>query len=168
MPGANVTIIAEDLSTLSPKKLGKRLEQLTADALPCLGIAAYEASPGDGLTTALSVDSRGRRDVHDLVRVVQSEPGGFATVSWSRCGGRRSRAVVLLLHVAMERPVRCTFDVRFDIGDHASDAIRAGLPLLLAAERFALSFDRTPDRPDGLVWIGAPAIREPLVQALAA
>jgi hypothetical protein len=67
----------------------------------------------------------------------------------------------------MESPVRCAFDVRFDIGDHASDAIRAGLPLLLAAERFALSFDRPLDQPDGLVWIGAPSVRDPLVRALA-
>ena len=48
------------------------------------------------------------------------------------------------------------------------EGLPAGLPLLLAAERFALSFDRGPDEGGGLFWIAAPAVRDPLVQALTA
>jgi hypothetical protein len=44
--------------------------------------------------------------------------------------------------------------------------MRIGLPLLLAAERFAVSFDRPPDQPEGLLWIGAPTVRDPLMQAM--
>jgi hypothetical protein len=34
--------------------------------------------------------------------------------------------------------------VRFDVGDEASDPLRAALPLLLAANGFALAFDSLP------------------------
>ena len=76
-------VILDDLSTLPPKKLVRRLEEVAADALPCLGITAHEASPEAGLTTGLWVDDRGRRDLHDLVRVVETDPGGYATVAWA-------------------------------------------------------------------------------------
>jgi hypothetical protein len=162
-----VGAILEDHSSLSPRKLGRRLQALAADALPCLGVVAYEANPEDGLTTALWVDSRGRRDVRDLVRVVETEPGGSASVAWSRLGAPGRGTVVLLLRVAIERPALCAFDVRFDISQHRQDPARGGLSLLLAAERFALAFDERPDPASGLVWIPAPAVRDALGEAVA-
>ena len=159
--------ILEDHSSLSPKKLGRRLEALATAALPCLGVFAYEASPRDGLTTALWVDSRGRQDVRDLARVVETEPHGCATVAWSRLApSRRNRTTLLLLRVAFERPVECAFDVRIDVGAHREDLARRWLRLLLAADRFALAFDERPEATGGLVWVPAPAVQEPVADVL--
>jgi len=105
--------------------------------------------------------------VRDLVRVVETEPGGYAIVAWSRLApSRRHRATRLLLRVAIERPVECAFNVRIDLGEHREDPARRWLPLLLAAERFALAFDERPEAARGLVWVPAPTVREPVAAAL--
>jgi hypothetical protein len=64
--------------------------------------------------------------------------------------------------------VHCEFTVGFDVHDHASEPLRATLPLLLAANRlvFALDGPVDPERP--LVWIAAPVVREPVLELLTA
>jgi len=42
------------------------------------------------------------------------------------------------------------------------------MPLILAADRFALSFDRDPDPNRPLLWVAAPAVRECVLEVLAA
>lgn len=136
-----MTVILDDLSTLPPKKLARRLEELAADALPCLGVTAYEASPEAGLTTGLWVDDRGRRDVHDLVRVVETEPGGYATVAWAGLSpSERTPYWRLLLRVRFERPVQCDFDVRIDVEAAGTSEPGSLVALLLAARSFAVHF----------------------------
>ena len=102
----------EDVTGLSPKRLGRRLEEFWRESLPCLSIVPWEANPESGLTVALSIEPRGRRDVTDLGRVVESEPSGTATLAWSSLSPKRSHPTWrLLLHVCLERPVRCEFVV---------------------------------------------------------
>lgn len=157
----------EDLSTLPPKKLVRRLEELADGALPCLGVNAYAASPSDGLTVGLSVDSRQRRDVLDLVRVVESEPRGWAVVAWATLTPSRKRpAWTLLLRVELERPVRCLFAVRFDVEPHPDAPILQALPLLLAANAFAISFDAPADGVAPVVLVSAPVIRDAILSVL--
>jgi hypothetical protein len=157
----------EDLSTFPPKKLVRRLEELADGALPCLGVNAYAASPGDGLTVGLSVDSRKRRDVLDLVRVVESEPGGWAVVAWATITPSRKRpAWTLLLRVEFERPVRCAFAVRFDVQPHPNEPAIQALPLLLAANAFAISFDAPADGVAPVVLVAAPVIRDAILSVL--
>ena len=163
---SNVARILEDLSTLSPKKLQRRLEELAEDALPCLGIYAYAASPEDGLTTVLWVDSRRRRDVLDLARVVETEPGGFATVAWSRVS-LRSRSSTLLLRASFDRPVRCAFDVRIDVPLDTLGRRRSDVLLLAAASSIALSIDTSPLCDKLTVCVSAPASNESLLELLA-
>ena len=62
----------------------------------------------------------------------------------------------------------CSFVVRFDIRDNASDAMRSSLPLLLAASGFALAFDRLPETERPLAWIPAPAVRDCMYEVLGA
>jgi len=62
--------------------------------------------------------------------------------------------------------VLCSFVVRFDIRDEASDAMRSSLPLLLAASGFALSFDQLPQTGRPLAWIPAPAVRDCMYEVL--
>jgi hypothetical protein len=165
----NVISILEDLTTLSPKRLERRLEELAREALPCVSAVAFEASPDDGLTVGLWVESEGRRDVLDLARVLESEPGGHVATGWSLLSPSRSSPHWrLLLRVHFERPVLCSFVIRFDIRDHVGDEIRGALPLLLAASGFALSFDGLPREERPLTWIPAPAARECVHEVLAA
>jgi len=162
-----VNVILEDLTTLPPKRLEKRLEALARDALPCPAATVFDGNPNDGLTVALHVDSRGRGDVLDLARVVEDDGAVQASCGWSLLTpSRRHRNWRLLLRVSFERPVKCVFTVGFDVLDHPNDPLRATLPLLLAANRFIFDFDGRldPDRP--LVWIAAPAARECVLAAL--
>jgi hypothetical protein len=63
--------------------------------------------------------------------------------------------------------VSCSFVVRFDVLEHPSDSLYGAVPLLLAADRFALAFDGAPaEQP--LVWVTAPAARECVLEVLAA
>src|SRR5581483_11275294 len=48
--GANVSGILEDLTTLSPKRLEKRLESLSREALPCRAVSVFDGNPEEGLT----------------------------------------------------------------------------------------------------------------------
>jgi hypothetical protein len=156
-----VTSIAEDLTKLSPKRLARRLEELSREALPCVSASVFEGNPRDGLTVGLWVESRGRGDVVDLARVLASEPGGHVVTAWSLLRpGRAQPHWRLLLRVEFERPVSCVFVVQFDIRKHAHDRLWQALPLLLAAEGFAIAFDRSPDDVDSLLWVPAPAARE--------
>ena len=160
--------ILEDLTRLTAKRLERRLEELAREALPCVSAVAFEASPEEGLTVGLWVESQGRRDVLDLARVLETEPGGHVATGWSLLSPSRSHPYWrLLLRVHFERPVLCSFVVRFDIRDDASDAMRSSLPLLLAASGFALAFDRLPQTGRPLAWIPAPTVRDCVYEVIA-
>jgi hypothetical protein len=88
--------------------------------------------------------------------------------AWALLSPNRSHAYWrLLLRVHFERPVLCSFVVRLDIRDHPSDPLRAALPILLAADRFALGFDDEPSKKQRLLWVSAPAARECVLEVLA-
>lgn len=157
----------EDLTALPPKRLEKRLEALARDALPCRAITVFDGNPDDGLTVALHVDSRRRRDVLDLARVVEDDPIVQASCGWSLlASGRRHPRSQLLLRVSFERPAACIFTIGFDISDHPNDPLRAKLPHLLAADGIVFDLDGRlePDRP--LLWIAAPAARDCVLDML--
>jgi hypothetical protein len=164
-----VTTILEDLTNLNPKRLERRLEQLAREALPCGSALVFSGDPDEGLTVGLRVESQGRRDVLDLARVLEIEPDGHVFSAWALLTPSRSHPYHrLLLRIHFERPVRCSFVVRLDVRDHPSDLLRARLPLILAASRFALSFDGPPGRDQPLLWVSAPAARECVFETLAA
>jgi hypothetical protein len=159
--------ILEDLTTLPPKRLEKRLEALARDALPCRSATVFDGNPHDGLTVALYVDSMRRGDVVDLARVVEDDAAVSASCGWSLLApSRRHPRWRLLLRVSFERPVVCAFTVGFDISEHPSDPLRAVLPLLLAANRFVFDLDGRLDPERPLVWIAAPAARECVLDVL--
>lgn len=161
--------IIEDLTKLSPKRLARRLDELAHDALPCLSATVFDGSPDEGLTVGLGVESEGRRDVLDLARVLEIEAGGYLTSAWSLLHPNRAQPYWrLLMRVEFERPVSCSFVLRFDVRDHPSDPLRVALPLILAADRFALSFDGDPEPDRPLLWVSAPAARECVLEVLAA
>lgn len=160
--------ILEDLTTLSPRRLEKRLGQLSKDALPCIGVWVADGGRKHGLTVALHVDARGRRDVVDLARVLEEEPAGLVASAWALLPPANRRAASrLLLRIDFERPVRCAFVVRFDIGSHPDDPLRAALPLLLAASWFLLVTEDSADAEKPEVWFAAPPVRECLVGLIA-
>lgn len=159
----------EDLTKLPPKRLARRLDELAHDALPCVSATVFDGSPQEGLTVGVSVESEGRRDVLDLARVLEIEPGGYVVSAWSLLHPNREHPYWrLLMRVQFERPVSCSFVLRFDVRDHPSDPLRAALPLILAADRFALSFDREPEPDQPLLWVAAPAARDCVMDVLAA
>jgi hypothetical protein len=75
--------VVESLTALKPKRLERRLEALARDALPCVSAVVSHGDPEHGLTVALCVQSQGRRDVLDLARVLETEPGGYVETGWS-------------------------------------------------------------------------------------
>jgi hypothetical protein len=161
--------ILEDLTKLTPKRLERRLEELAREALPCVAAVAFDANPEEGLAVGLWVESQSRRDVLDLARVLEIEPGGHVATGWSLLSQSRFHPYSrLLLRVHFERPVLCSFVVRFDVRDKASDAMRSSLPLLLAASGFALAFDQLPETGQPLAWIPAPAVRDCVYDVLGA
>lgn len=161
--------MVEDLTTLPPKRLERRLEQLADDALPCVSATVFGGNPEEGLTVGVWVESQGRRDLLDLARVLESEPGGHVAAGWSLLSPKRGQSSWrLLLRVHFERPVKCSFVVQFGIGDDVNDPMRTVLPLLLAASGFALGFDGFPDSERPVAWIPAPAVRECVFEVLAA
>jgi hypothetical protein len=162
-----VITVLDDLTTLAPRRLVRRLNQLAQEALPCHAATLFSGSEGAGLTVALHVDSRRRRDVIDLARVVDDDPRAHGSCDWSLLPPTRWRGHWrLLLRVSFERPVQCLFTVSFDIRRHANDPLRPSLPLLLAASQLVFVFDRGLADQWPLVWIGAPAAREPLLELL--
>jgi hypothetical protein len=164
-----VNVVLEDLTTLPPKRLEKRLEELAHDALPCNAATVFDGNPEEGLTVALHVDSRRRGDVLDLARVVEDDAGVQASCGWSLLSpSRRHPCWRLLLRMSFERPVNCVFAVGFDIREHPSDPLRVTLPLLLAASRFVFEFDGRFDPGVPAVWIAAPAARECVLDVLSA
>jgi hypothetical protein len=164
-----VEIMVESLTQLKPKRLNRRLEELARNALPCVSTVASHGDPEHGLTVALWVESRGRRDVLDLARVLESEPGGHVETGWSLLSpSRRHPEWRLLLRVSFERPVLCDFVVRFDVTDHPRDELRLALPLILAASGFALAFDGTSEADRPVTWLPAPAARDCVFEVLAA
>jgi len=157
----------EDLTTLPPKRLEKRLEELARDALPCHAATVFDGNPDEGLTVALHVDSRKRGDVLDLARVVEDDAAVEASCGWSLLApSRRHPCWRLLLRLSFERPVKCVFTVGFDVREHASDPLRATLPLLLAANRFVFDFDGRLEPELPLLWIAAPVERECVLDVL--
>jgi hypothetical protein len=162
-----VSVILEDLTMLSPKRLEKRLEALARDALPCRAVSVFEGNPEQGLTVAVHVDSRRRGDVLDLARVVEDDASVSASCGWSLLAPSRSHTRWrLLLRVSFERPATCEFTMAVDLTDHPKDPLRADLPLLLAANRFVFDFDGRLDPERPLVWIAAPAARECVLEVL--
>ena len=98
--------MVEDLTHLKPKRLGRRLEELSHEALPCVSAVVSHGDPEHGLTVALWVESQGRRDVRDLTRVLESEPGGHVVTGWSLLSPNLKHPHWrLLLHIDVERPV---------------------------------------------------------------
>jgi hypothetical protein len=159
----------EDLSILPPKRLEKELEVLAHEALPCRAVTVFDGNPDAGLTVAFHVDARGRGDILDLARVVEDDPTVHASCGWSLLPPtRRCPQWRLLLRVGFERPVHCDFTVGFDVHDHASDPLRATLPLLLAANLLVFALDGPLDTERPLVWIAAPVVREPVLELLTA
>jgi hypothetical protein len=159
--------IAEDLTKLSPKRLTKRLEELSREALPCVSATVFEGNPREGLTVGLWVESHGRRDVIDLARVLETEPAGHVATAWSSLRPSKGDPLWrLLLRVEFQRPVSCAFVVRFDVREHRDDQLRQALPLLLAASGFAIAFDRVPEAAESLVWVPTPTARECVIEAL--
>ncbi|HWO71019.1 MAG TPA: hypothetical protein VNP94_09735 [Actinomycetota bacterium] len=159
----------EDLSTLPPRRLEKKLERLADEALPCRAVTVFDGNPDDGLTVALHVDSRRRGDVLDLARVIEDDPVVRASCGWSLLPPTRRRDYWrLLLRVELERPVTCRFTVGFEIRVHQADPLRAALPLLLAATRLAFALDGRLDPERPLVWLEAPTAREPVLELLTA
>lgn len=159
--------VLEDLTKLAPKPLERRLEQLALEALPCVSANVFDGNPQDGLTVGLWVESQGRRDVLDLARVLETEPGGHVETGWSLLSPKRGHdSWRLLLRVHFERPVKCSFVVRFDVGEDPSDPMRAALPLLLAASGFALGFDGFPNEGLPSAWIPAPPSGACVIQVL--
>ncbi len=161
--------VLDDLTTLPTKRRKKRLESLSKGALHCRAVTAFDANPDDGIAVALHVDSDRRGTVLDLARVVEDDERVRVTCDWSLLppAGRRNH-FRLLLRVEFERPVRSDFTVSFDVRDHPSDRLRPGLPLLLAARRLVFFFDDQADTGWSLVWIDAPAAREPVLELLKA
>lgn len=150
--------ILEDLTTLSPRKLEKRLRQIAEEALPCIEVWAADANRCDGLTVALLVDARSRPDVADVGRVLEDEPRALLATAWALLSeGDRS---VLLLRVDVERPVRCSFAIRFQLTGHSHDPTEASLPLLLAASRFVLLTEAEPELDRPALWFATPYVRE--------
>ena len=138
--------VVEDLTKLSPKRLERRLEELASAALPCVSAHVFDGDPEHGLTVGLWVEPQRRRDVLDLARVLESEPGGHVATGWSLLTPNRKHPYWrLLLRIHFERPVLCSFAVRFDVRDHPNDQLRLALPLLLAASGFALAFGGSPE-----------------------
>jgi hypothetical protein len=162
-----VNAILEDLASLPPKRLEKRLEAIARDALGCGSVTVFDGNPDDGLTVALRIDARRRGDVLDLARVVEDDNLVHASCGWSLLRrSRRHARRLLLLRLSFERPVACAFTVVFEIGDHPNDPMRAALPLLLAANRFVFDLGSgiDPDRP--LVWIAAPTGQDCVLEVL--
>lgn len=161
--------IIEDLTKLSPKRLMRRLEELSREGLPCVSASVFEGNPREGLTVGLWVESQGRRDVLDVARVLEEEPRGHVETAWSLLHpGRHEPLWRLLLRVDLQRPISCAFVVRFEVHDHPGDQLRQALPLLLAASGFALAFDRMPSDAPSLLWVPAPAARECVFEVLVA
>ena len=97
--------ILEDLTTLSDRKLEKRLERLAKDALPCINAWVADGNRHDGLTVALHLDARGRPDVIDLGRVLQQEPNGLIASAWALLPPTKTRLdSKLLLRIELEPP----------------------------------------------------------------
>jgi hypothetical protein len=164
-----VGTVLEDLTKLAPKRLERRLEELAREALPCVAAVVFDGNPEDGLTVGLWVEAGSRRDVLDLARVLESEPGGHVATGWSLLTPSRAhRYWRLLLRVQFERPVKCSFAVRFDVHEHARDEMREALPLLLAASGFALGFNGLPEPDRPATWLPAPTVRDCIVEVLAA
>jgi hypothetical protein len=164
-----VNAILEDLTQLSPKRLERRLEELAREALSCASAIVFDGSPTDGLTVGLRVESEGRRDVLDLARVLEEEPEGHVYSAWALLAPSRTHPLWrLLLRVHFDRPVRCSFVVRLEVRDHASDPLRGSLPLILAADRFALAFDVPLEQDRPLVWVSAPVARDCVFEVLVA
>jgi hypothetical protein len=162
-----VNTMLDDLTTLPPKRLERRLERLAHDALPCHTATVFEGNEDDGLAVALHLDSRRRGDVLDLARVVEDDPRAHGSCDWSLLPPTRRRAHWrLLLRVSFERPVQCLFTVSFDIRAHPNDPLRPALPLLLAANRLLCIFDKRLDPDRSLVCITAPAAREPVLELI--
>jgi hypothetical protein len=164
-----VKAMLDDLTTLPAKRREKRLEKLADEALPCRAVTVFDGNSNDGITVALHVYSRRRGDVRDLARVVEDDTRVHGTCDWSLLPptGRRSH-FRLLLRVSFERPVRCDFVVNLDVREHGSDPLRAALPLLLAASRLVFVLDGETYAEWPLVWIDAPAAREPVLELLKA
>lgn len=159
----------EDLNTLPRKRLERELRKLVRAALPCHAATVFDGNPDDGISIVLHIDPRQRRDVLDLARVVEDDTRVHAFSAWSLLApAERRLAWRLLLRVSFDRPARCDFTVSLDVSDDTSDPLREALPVLLAASRLVFVLDGQVDSERSLVWIDAPAAREPVLELLKA
>lgn len=139
---------------------------LAGESLTCVDVAPRAAAPEAGLTTVLSVESRGRTDVLDLDRALFMGDGGTADVSWlSLPADAADVPFRLLLQVTVTGPVRCGFVVGIPVVDDDSDRALRGLSYLFAADRLALTFD-APVSADSAIIVAAPSDRRALLAAI--
>jgi hypothetical protein len=156
-----------ELTELPPRRLARHLNYLASDALPCHGIQVQDGNPQDGLTVGLWVETHGRGEIRDLPRVLEAEPEGHVTTAWSLLHPtRKHRHHRLLLHIQLTRPVKCDFDILFELQDHPADKNRQALPLLLAADAFAIGLDSYPQTERPSIWIAAPTTRDRIYDTL--
>jgi hypothetical protein len=158
-----------ELTELPPRRLARHLDHLATDALPCQGIQVQDGTPHDGLTVGLWIETHGRGDIRDLPRVLETEPAGHVTTAWSHLHPTRKHSHHrLLLHIQLTRPVKCDFDILFQPQDHPADAHRQAMPLLLAADAFAIGLDSYPQTERVSIWIAAPTTRDCIYDTLTA
>lgn len=139
---------------------------LVGESLRCVDVAPRAAAPEGGLTTVLSVESRGRTDVLDLDRALFMGDGGTADVSWlSLPADAPDEPFQLLLRIVVTGPVRCGFVVSIPVIDNDSDRALRRLSYLFAADRLALTFD-APVTADSAIIVAAPSDRRALLAAI--
>ncbi len=163
-----MNVMLEDLTMLTSKRLAKELRRIARDALVCDAVTVFDGNADEGLAVVLHIESDGRGEVLDLARVVEDDSAVEASCAWSllRPSGKH-RDWRLLLRVGFERPVHCEFTVAFAIDDDVTNSFHDALPLIAAADRLVFVFDGSFDPDDPLVWLAAPAAREPVVELLA-
>jgi hypothetical protein len=138
---------------------------LVGESLRCVDVAPRAAAPEGGLTTVLSVESRGRTDVLDLDRALFMGDGGTADVSWlSLPADAPDEPFQLLLGIVVTGPVRCGFVVSIPVDNDSDRALRR-LSYLFAADRLALTFD-APVTADSAIVVAAPSDRRALLAAI--
>jgi hypothetical protein len=156
-----------NFASFPPRRLARQLGELARDALPCIAATVFDGNEHDGLTVGLRVEAKGRHDVLDLARVLETEPHGHVLSGWALLHPNRKHPYSrLLLRVQFERPVTCEFALRFDVHNQPTDPTRAALPLLLAASGFALICNgSSANKP--VTWIPAPTSRDCILDTLA-
>ena len=138
---------------------------LAEESLRCVEVAPRTATPEDGLTIALSVESGGRADVLDLDRAFFMGDGGTVDVSWLGLPPDSRHPYQLLLQVTVTNPIDCAFAVGIPVETTDPGETLRRLGYLLAADRLAIAFD-APATAQSVIILAAPADRRALLAAL--